>query len=457
MIDLLLLVAPLSMAPPTLGGPPVLVEPGRAWTYEATIAVGGPPVLVEPGRAWTYEATVAVGGPPVLVEPGRAWTYEATVAVGGPPVLVEPGRAWTYEATVALGGPPVLVEPGRAWNYEATVAAGGPPVLVEPGRAWAYEANVKAGGPPVLVEPGRAWNYEASVAVGGPPVLVEPGRAWTYEGDVAAGGPPVLVEPGRAWTYEAIVSLGGPPVLVEPGRSWNYEANVKAGGPPVLVEPGRAWAYEGKAGACPSAKPVRVSYVVLPASEEGSDVSVLRKIEAPKSGKACESEKSSCHGDVALLHLRSDYIQKGVEPMAKAKAPNAEYFDFAPIPPAYAKVLVGSKREDTVKISVPSFTFAPGRVWTATTSEDGGTLEVVCAAKSLPATAENCAETKLEGYREVYRINALTGVTETFERTWRVREGAKEPRDVTVSLKLVDFKDLTDEEVREASAAIRPN
>ncbi|MGH7151560.1 MAG: hypothetical protein ACREIU_12720, partial [Planctomycetota bacterium] len=210
--------------------------------------------------------------------------------------------------------------------------------------------------------------------------------------------------------------------------------------------------------ACPSsAKPVRVSYVVLPASDEGSDVNVLRKIEASKAGKACESEKTSCHGDVALLRLRSDYIQKGVEPMAKTKAPNAEYFDFAPIPPAYAKVLVGSKREDMVKVSVPSFTFAPGRVWTATTSEDGATLEVVCAAKSLPATAENCAETKLESYREVYRINALTGVTENFERTWRVREGAKDPRDVTVSLKLVDFKDLTDEEVAKESAALRQN
>jgi hypothetical protein len=335
-------------------------------------------------------------------------------------------------------------------------------VLVEPGRAWAYEANVAVGGPPVLVEPGRAWNYEASVAVGGPPVLVEPGRAWTYEAVVAVGGPPVLVEPGRAWTYEALVSLGGPPVLVEPGRAWSYEAKVS--GPPVLVEPGRAWTYDAKAASdCPAnASPVRVSYVVLPAGEEGGDVTVLRKIEGAKTGvekseKCCLAAKACSAGDVALLRLRSDFIQKGVEPLVKAPAPNAEYFNFAPIPPAYAKVLVGTKREDTVKVEVPSFTFAPGRVWTATTSEDGGTLEVVCAAKALPATAENCAETKLENFREVYRINALTGVTETFERTWRVRKGNEEPRDVKVSLKLVDWKDLTDEEIRAESAALRKN
>jgi len=390
-------------------------------------------------------AVLAVGGPPVLVEPGRAWTYEAELAIGGPPVLVEPGRAWTYEAELAIGGPPVLVEPGRAWTYEASVTAGGPPVLVEPGRAWVYEASVTAGGPPVLVEPGRTWVYEASVTAGGPPVLVEPGRTWTYEGSVNAGGPPVLVEAGRTWTYGAEVTAGGPPVVVEPGRAWTYDGEKKTGECTATQKP----ECSSVAKAACEAKNLEVRYVILPRSEDDSEVSVVRTLSAANTTD-CGSK------DVAVLKLRSNLIQKGTECVSEAKHPASAYFNFAPIPPDYGKVLVGSKREDAVKVEIPEGTFAPGRIWTASYADDG-MLEVVCAAKTLPAAAEANANVKLEGYRELYRVDPMSGVTATFQRMLTVRDGDAEPRTITVNLRLKKWEDLTDDQVKAEAPLVAKN
>ena len=296
-----------------------------------------------------------------------------------------------------------------------------------------------------LISAGIFSLFIVPVFAGGPPVLVEPGRAWTYEASLNVGGPPVLVEPGRAWTYEASVNVGGPPVLVEPGRAWTYEGSAEAGGAPVLVEQGRAWTYEGKkAGgeAAPATNNLRIRYVVLPKAESESDTTVVRTLE-PAAGAASGKE---CPKDVALLKLRSDLCPKSVECVQGGENPVAKYFNFAPIPPAYAKVLVGSRREDSVKIETPSFKFSPGRVWTATYTDDGH-LEVVCTAKALPAAAEGAPTVKLESFREVYRVDPMNGVTVTFQRTWRVRETDKEPQDVTVSLKLVDWKDLTEKEL----------
>ena len=133
--------------------------------------------------------------------------------------------------------------------------------------------------------------------------------------------------------------------------------------------------------------------------------------------------------------------------------PASSYFDFAPIPPDYGKVLVGSKREDAVKIALPEGTFAPGRVWTAAYAEDG-MLEVVCTAKDLPAAAESLPEVRLESYRETYRVDPVTGVTQTFERTLTVRNAESEPRTVTVSLRLKQWEDLTEDQVQKETAAL---
>ena len=258
---------------------------------------------------------------------------------------------------------------------------------------------------------------------------------------LSAGGPPVLVEPGRAWTYEAALAVGGPPVLVEPGRSWTYVGDCLA------TDEKRC---PSVAGELTDLRPLEVRYVILPRAEGSSETSVVRTLStAPGEREGKESRPA----DVAVLRLRSNLIQKSARCRSEAHHPAAPYFDFAPVPPDYGKVLVGSKREDAVKVELPEGTFAPGRVWTASYTEDE-MLEVVCRAKALPAKSGANPEVVLEAYRETYRVDPKSGVTVAFERALTVREAETEPRSVTVSLRLKKWEDLTAEELQVEAAAV---